>query len=283
MMRNVVSGLVLLAASLVFVGRADESPTFQDAHRKYERGDYAAAMSDFRWLAEMGDGRAQLLLALSLYEGLHVPQDLAQAYAWLEIASSSTISDTALAKDAAATQRILALSISGKDLLKAERQVQLYWTARKESLEQSSRAARLLIYPDGKTPATYSAPGCASDPQLRGCSASRDPGTISDGCGTDFTVPDRYPSIFGASSARSPFGETGAVPRLNKDAIVRVAAHVAASGLVCRAAILKESGHYQADKLALLMVRTWRFQPATLAGAPVPSPFVVVIHFRAAG
>ncbi len=48
----------------------------------YHRGDYAAALREFRPLAEQGNAKAQYNLGLMYYNGEGVPQDYAEAVKW---------------------------------------------------------------------------------------------------------------------------------------------------------------------------------------------------------
>ena len=50
----------------------------------YEKHDYAAAMKEWRPLAESGNARAQFLVALLYYDGKAVPQDYAEAAKWFQ-------------------------------------------------------------------------------------------------------------------------------------------------------------------------------------------------------
>ena len=52
--------------------------------KAYDKGDYAAAMKDWRPLADNGNARAQFLLGLLYYDGKSVPQDYAEALKWFE-------------------------------------------------------------------------------------------------------------------------------------------------------------------------------------------------------
>ena len=54
----------------------------------YDRGDYAAALREFRPLAEQGNAKAQNNLGLMYVGGLGVPQDYVQAHMWLDLAAS---------------------------------------------------------------------------------------------------------------------------------------------------------------------------------------------------
>ena len=54
----------------------------------YDRGDYAAALREFRPLAEQGNAKAQKYLGLIYVGDLGVPQDYVQAHMWLDLAAS---------------------------------------------------------------------------------------------------------------------------------------------------------------------------------------------------
>lgn len=53
----------------------------------YWEGDYAAALQEFRPLAEQGDATAQYNLGLMYYDGEGVPQDYAEAVKWYRLAA----------------------------------------------------------------------------------------------------------------------------------------------------------------------------------------------------
>ncbi len=55
---------------------------FDEAEAAYQRGDYAAAISWLRPLAEQGHARAQYNLGFMYYNGQGVPQDYAEAVKW---------------------------------------------------------------------------------------------------------------------------------------------------------------------------------------------------------
>ena len=55
----------------------------------YERGDYAAALNEWRPLAEQGDVLAQYYLGTMYADGEGVPQDPAEATKWFRLAEKS--------------------------------------------------------------------------------------------------------------------------------------------------------------------------------------------------
>ncbi len=79
-----------LALTIVFVlGFA--SPVwadFSDGIAAYDRSDYAAALKEWRPLAERGDPKAQTGLGALYGNGQGLPQDYVQAYKWFSLAAA---------------------------------------------------------------------------------------------------------------------------------------------------------------------------------------------------
>jgi uncharacterized protein len=67
--------------ALALIGVAVAGP-LEDGIAAYQKGNYAAAMSYWRPLADQGNARAQFNLGLLYGHGQGVPQDYAQAIAW---------------------------------------------------------------------------------------------------------------------------------------------------------------------------------------------------------
>jgi TPR repeat protein len=82
MLKGFLTGLVVavVIAGVSFAG------SYDDGLAAYNRNDYATALSLIRPLAELGNARAQYLLAVMYQEGLGVPQDYAQAAKWYRLA-----------------------------------------------------------------------------------------------------------------------------------------------------------------------------------------------------
>ncbi len=76
-MGKVILAAILLAALAVPV-RAD----YDAGYAAYKRGDYAAALSEFKPLAEQGDANAQYNLGIMYDKGQGVEKDYAQAMEW---------------------------------------------------------------------------------------------------------------------------------------------------------------------------------------------------------
>jgi TPR repeat protein len=73
--------------ALALFGVAAAGP-FEDGQAAYQRGDYAAAMSYWRPLAEEGHANAQGNLGVMYANGQGVPQDYAQALIWTRKAAN---------------------------------------------------------------------------------------------------------------------------------------------------------------------------------------------------
>ena len=80
--RNII-GAMALAATLAGPAWAGDFEKGLDA---YLRGDYAAALAEWKPLAEQGDAAAQNNLGLMYDNGEGVPQDYVLAYMWYNIA-----------------------------------------------------------------------------------------------------------------------------------------------------------------------------------------------------
>ena len=74
----------ILAALAVFAPLPAPAQDMDAGLAAYEKHDYAAAMKEWRPLAENGNARAQFLVALLYYDGKAVPQDYAEAKNWFE-------------------------------------------------------------------------------------------------------------------------------------------------------------------------------------------------------
>ena len=79
----------LLLAVLVAPARAD----FQDGVKAYNQGDYAAALKQWKPLAEGGHGDAQNNLGIMYDQGEAVAEDQAKAVRWFRDAASQGLSD----------------------------------------------------------------------------------------------------------------------------------------------------------------------------------------------
>ena len=66
----------------------ESAPDLEAGVAAYKRGDYAAALSELRPLAEQGRATAQLALGVMYTNGEGVAQDYIQAHMWLSLAAS---------------------------------------------------------------------------------------------------------------------------------------------------------------------------------------------------
>ena len=96
---------------------------FQAGMEAYNRGDYAAALREFRPLAEQGDAKAQALLGVMYGFGAGVPQDAVQAYAWLNVAVGQGFQPAKEARES------MAESMTREEISRAQRLAREYWKA----------------------------------------------------------------------------------------------------------------------------------------------------------
>ena len=75
----------ILLAVMLLLGGCDDDKGFQ----AYQRGDYAAALREWRPLAEQGDTGAQVMLGAMYHTGQGVIQDNVTAHMWANIAASN--------------------------------------------------------------------------------------------------------------------------------------------------------------------------------------------------
>ena len=76
-MKRILAALLLLTLAAPAWGQ-----DFEKGYQAYERGDYAAALREWRPLADQGRARAQFNLGAMYHDGRGVPQDFAEAAKW---------------------------------------------------------------------------------------------------------------------------------------------------------------------------------------------------------
>ncbi len=73
---------VALAVALLIALATPSQADFQDGLAAFSRGDYAAALREWRPLAEQGYAGAQFYLGVMYATGRGLPQDYAEAVKW---------------------------------------------------------------------------------------------------------------------------------------------------------------------------------------------------------
>jgi len=76
------SVVTILILSLLVTGQAFAG-AYEDALKKYGRGEYKAAYQLLKPLAEQGNSNAQMMLGFMYDQGRGVPQDSAETEKWL--------------------------------------------------------------------------------------------------------------------------------------------------------------------------------------------------------
>ncbi len=77
--------LALVAVALLIPAAAAQD--MRKGLNAYKRGDYAAALKEWRALAERGHAGAQYNIGFNYIQGKGVPKDFVQAYFWFELAA----------------------------------------------------------------------------------------------------------------------------------------------------------------------------------------------------
>lgn len=105
-----LAALLLLAPPVLHAG-------LDEGYAAYLRGDYAAALEEFRPLAEQGDAGAMNNLGLMYETGRGVPQDMVRAYALYNLSAAADPSDENRARG---NRDRLAETLTSAQLLKGQ-------------------------------------------------------------------------------------------------------------------------------------------------------------------
>ena len=84
-MQNVIKAAIV--ALVIALATPVAAQDIEAGYEAYRRGEFAAALHEFRPLAEQGDARAQAMLGIMYFEGWSVPEDDAEAAKWIRIAA----------------------------------------------------------------------------------------------------------------------------------------------------------------------------------------------------
>lgn len=82
-MRTIIFSAVAVIALMLSASAQD----MKKGLKAYKSGDYAAALKEWRPLAESGHAGAQYNLGFNFVQGKGVPKDLVQAYFWFDLAA----------------------------------------------------------------------------------------------------------------------------------------------------------------------------------------------------
>ncbi len=91
--------LGLSIVGLVFMLAAPARADFQGGVEAYKRGDYDAALKEFRPLAEQGDAFVQFNLGVMYIKGQGVPQDYVLAHMWMNLAAAKGVKKAVKGRD----------------------------------------------------------------------------------------------------------------------------------------------------------------------------------------
>lgn len=277
-MRRVIPLIPMALALVIFDVRADGA--LDAPLDNLKKGFDKAAARQLKSLAEVDDDRAQYILGRLYIEGRGVPVDLAQAYAWLEIAASAYPGKYGgSSKAAKAAMAEVGPQLSGADLIRADQIAGSFISMKeKEIAELSARAYRALLRQDSARAGDRTV-GCAGDPNLKGCSkASQGREVDSPRCTGQVVQPDVAASFDRLTPGPDPDYPKQA-RRTGMEGAVVLMAHIDRSGDVCAMVPVKSSGSRMLDDAAMEQLRLWRFRPGLKDGQPVESTYTFTFQF----
>ena len=118
--RSSIVAATLISLAMVTVAHAGDLLTGVEAH---DRGDFSAALREWRPLAEQGHAGAQNNLGLMYNNGQGVPEDYVQAYAWYNIAAAQGHDH------AENNKKLIAESMTRGQRARAQELARQYWEA----------------------------------------------------------------------------------------------------------------------------------------------------------
>jgi TonB family protein len=276
------------AAALIVFGSLTGVPcsgadqgTYSKAIAAFDSGHRDTGLNDMQRLALAGDTRAQYFVAIELIKGEAIPQDLVQGYAWLEAAADcKPLCSSASTSQRAARLRVkLGPTLTGEQLIEAERRAEAYLRRSREQYERQARAVHDALSGSGGTGGIVLHDGCASNAAQDGCRPTPVTDDTPSSCKGVTQQPDRPVADRGPlAHVNQPHYPEEAQRELAARPDV-IGAHIDHTGYVCRAGIIRSSGNEAIDRAAMSSLLTWRFQPAMLAGVNVESLFDMRIDF----
>lgn len=271
---------VIAVAVFVFAfgGRGMGAP-MEDGQAAYNRGDFATALELWRPLAEQGEARAQNNLGVMYENGKGVPEDIAEALKWYQLAAEQGYAGAhsnlglayALGKgvqpDAVLAHMWLSLAASsltgdvGARVTESRDVVASTMTA-----EQIAQATELA---ERCTASSYKQ--CGGDGPVL---ASVQPGQLDDS-----ELP-ATPAIATTSHEVTVDDYPADSIRLHESGAVTVTYVVSNRGTVTSCSTVLPSGTPRLDTAACAMVmKRWKYKPATNRGRPVPIQYISKIVF----
>jgi len=264
----------LLGASLAFLSVPAIAAAIDDGQAAYNAGDYATALRLWRPLAEQGNARAQNNLGVMYENGKGVAQDVIEAVRWYRLAAVQGYGG-------AQYDLGLAYAIGRGGVRRDPVRAYMWFSLAAQSLSGDTGtlvAQTRDVFAGGMTQAQID----AAAELARMCLASNyrecEPPA-------DITAAPNAPATSTPAIAITPHDVTtadypGQSLRLHESGEVTVTYEVGESGSVTACAIILSSGNPRLDTAACTMVvRRWKYKPATEDGQPVSIQYISKITF----
>lgn len=265
---------VLLAAALASFSVPAIADDIDDGQAAYNTGDYATALRLWRPLAEQGNARAQNNLGVMYENGKGVAEDVNEAVRWYRLAAAQGYSG-------AQYDLGLAYAIGRGGVRRDPVRAYMWFSLAAQSLSGDTGALVAQtrdVFAGAMTRAQIDAAAelarmCLAS-NYRECEPPADPGAASTAPAT--STPAIAITPHDVTEADYP----GQSLRLHESGEVTVTYEVSASGSVSACAIILGSGNPRLDTAACTMVvRRWKYKPATQDGQPVSIQYISKIIF----
>lgn len=257
-------GWPLLAAcaitllSVASVEAADERPIatldrWNTALEYFERGEYAAALPILEDIAIRPMRDAQLMAGTMHWLGQGTPANRERGYALVKLAVDAG------QPGAAAQQRKMVESMSGQELIAADRYIADYQSSMDAfQRRQLAMAVELL--------------GLVVDPKAVGTGSTHCAGRIP-------SLDAKASAIGGVARVVRPEFPPGVV-LADRRASIKIALYVARDGSICKSVALERSRRPDLDDAAVYGSKIWMLNPAKLNGQPVEAMHIMNVEFR---
>ena len=267
-------GSVFLALVLALASRAMLADEMQDGQAAYDRGDYAAALSLWRPLAEQGSARAQNNVGVLYENGKGVPQDVVEAVKWYRLAAEQGY---------AGAQNNLGLiyAIGRGGVPQDPLHAYMWFSLAAASLSgevgktvsQTRDVFAAAMTPQQISVATNMAQRCKD-------SSYKDCGLESAEAASLPPQPQTIAAVATTSHAVTPADYPTDSIRFHESGVVTITYVVNESGLIGSCKIIVTSGNPRLDGAACAMAKKrWRYRPATEDGKPVSAQYIAKVIF----
>jgi TonB family protein len=243
------------------------------------RGQGTEALPALQRLALENNARAQYTLGTIYLEGKWAPLDRAQGAAWLQIVAAGYpgIDQRELVLDQARdVLGKVSPGLTGPELIKADRITADFIADWQQKWTHDYATAKAMVAQSASTAPSEAAvasnglplaPGCALDPQQRGCWVPKG-FNATEHCTGAIVLPDTAAT---ADPDKGGKARPTPLPYALMEGSVTTRVHVDRTGLVCFTTVVRSSGNAKLDRAVLDSINRWRFAPARQGTTDVES------------